>query len=201
MGMNYDYDEEAAGHADDFVNRIDQSGSYIGQFIQASALVTKNGGHGIHFEFEVTGGTTVGFDIYTQAADGTKWGGYNQLQAIQTILGIKGLHSKAGKVQGWVDGKRGEVDGEYFPDLLNKRIGVVLQREDYTNNSGKDSYRMLLQGQFHAETRLTASEIRERKTEPKKLEKMMRGLKNKDSRMKKDVEPSQPAIGADAGSY
>lgn len=199
---SYDYDPDAAGHADDVANRIDESAAYVGQFKRAEAVVSQQKGtEGMLLEFELPNGGSTEFTLWTRKADGTPIFGMNQLQAILTIFNLKGLSSVPGTVQEYdADlGKRVEVDGEVFPDLLKKPIGVILQKEKYTSNSGRDSYRMNLFGIFHPESRLTASEIKERKVKPEKFEKMLRGLKDKDSRKKKEAEPSQPAMGADGG--
>lgn len=203
MGITYTYDESAAGHADDFVNRIDQSAAFVGQFKRAEALKSaRTGTEGIRFEFDAPGEGGCRFDIYTVKQDGTKLKGFNQVMAMMTCMGIRsGLETSPGKVQKYIDGEMQEVDGEVFTQLLGKDIGLVLQREDYTNEtSHKDSYRMNLSGVFHAKSRLMASEIREHKTEPLKLARALRGLKNIDSRVHAS-EPDQPPTGAPRGDY
>lgn len=200
MSMNYDYDEQAAGHADDVTNRVDATGAYVGSFKNAWAIRTAKEGHGIHFEFEVQGAGSVGLDLYTMDKDGKKFFGYNQLQAMQTVLGVKGLKTAPGKITVYSqeENKRVEADGDVFPDLIGKRIGMVLQKELYTKNSGADGYRMNIYAIFHPESRLMASEIRENKVKPEKLEKAMK-VKDKDSRTSKQ-EPAQPSVGI-SGNY
>lgn len=205
MGMNYDYDEEAASHADDFANRIDEGGLYIGKFKRADALETDKGTKGIYFELEVPGGGTTAFPLYTEKEDGTRIFGFNKVQALMTIFGLKRLSTKPGMVSVFdpEEGKRVEQEGEIYPDLLDKDIGCALEKELYTNNSGKDSYRMNLATFFHPTTKLTASEIRERKVKPEKIERIQRQVaKVRDNRTKKEVEPAQPGAGAPAaGEY
>lgn len=203
MGTSFNYDENAAGHADDFVNRLDRSGAYVGVFKRAEFIKSKNTGtEGVRFEFDAGSEGSANFDIYTVKQDGTTLKGFNQVMAMMTVLGLRGgLNSVPGKVQGWDDGKRVEVDGEVYEQLIGKDIGLVLQREDYTNNNGKDAYRMNLVGIFRAKDKLMASEIRERKTEPAKLARALRGLKDVDNRTPKEAEPSQPGVGAPAGDY
>lgn len=198
---NYDYDPDAAGKADDVAGRIDTSAAYIGTFKSAHAIKSdRTGTEGIHFEFVSPGGGATNFDIWTKKQDGSSIFGMNQLQAMMAILGLRGLRSVQGKYEGWDNGKRAEMTGEVFPDLVDKPIGLVLQKELYTKQDGGDSFRMGLFGVFHPTSRLTASEIREGKVKGEKLEKMIRGLKTKDSRTKATAEPPQPAVGA-AGDY
>lgn len=203
MGMNYEYDENAASHADDFANRIDESALYIGEIKRADAIETDKGTKGVYFEVEAPGGGQASFTLYTEKEDGTRIFGFNKVQALMTILGLRALRAQSGMVSVYdaEEGKRVEREGEVYPDLIGKTVGFALEKELYTNNSGKDSYRMNLAAFFHPQTKLTASEIRERKVKPEKIEKIQRGLKTKDSRTKKEAEPSQPAAGAPVGDY
>lgn len=196
--MDYDYDETAASHADDFANRIDENALYIGVMKRADSLLTDKGTKGIYFEFEAPGGGNASFSLYTEKSDGTRIFGFNKVQALMTILGLRGLKAKPGMVSVYnaEEGKRVEEEGEVYPELCEKLIGVALQKELYTNNSGKDSYRMELVSFFHPDTKLTASEIRERKVKPEKIAKIERSLKTRDSRTKKAAEPAQPGAGA-----
>lgn len=200
MTINYDYDPNAAAKADDVAMRIDTSGAFIGQFKSAFAIVSKTGTHGIHFEFASPGGGSANFDVYTKKEDGTPTFGNNQLQAMQAILGLRGLRSFVGETEVWDEGKRVKVEGDTFPDLCNKDIGLVLQKEKYTKGDNSEGFRMNLQGIFHPVSRLTASELKEGKVKPEKLEKILRSLKDKDSRTSKAAEPAQAAVGAAAGA-
>ena len=202
--MDYSYDEEAAGHADDFANRIDENAAYIGQFKRVQEIVSANTGtKGIQFEFEAPGGGKAQFSLYTEKEDGTRIFGFNLVQAMMTVLGLRGLKGQPGKVMQYDadEGKSVEVDGIRYPDLEEKNIGVVLQKELYTKNDGKDGWRMNLATVFHPTSKLTASEIKEKKAKSEKLERILRGLKTKDSRKKVAAEPGQPSVGAPAGDY
>jgi hypothetical protein len=202
MTVSYDYDEESAGKADNVASRIDTSAAYIGKFKSVNAMKSREKGtEGVHFEFESPGGGNAAFDLWTKKADGEAVFGANQLSAMMAVLGLKGLKSVPGTFEGWEDGKRAEISGEVFPDLVDKDIGLVLQKELYTKGDGKEAFRMNLFGVFRASDRLTASEIKDKKTKPEKIEKMLRGLKTKDSRTAAAAEPSQPAVGAEAGNY
>lgn len=206
MATSYDYDEKAASHADDVANRIDTGGAYIGTFKRAEATVSaQKGTEGITLEFEVPGGGSVENTLWTRKSDGTTIFGDNLIQAARLIMGVKGrLASEPGKVLAWEEGKRVQVDGDVFPALCGKRIGVVFQKELYTRTSdNKDGWRMNIYGVFDPDTRLTASEIREGVKEPKKLQRMINSAqKVKDSRTAAAAaEPAQPSLGAEPGSY
>lgn len=204
MTIEYGYDPEAAGKADDVASRIDTSAAYVGQFKVVHAIKSaKTGTEGLHFEFNSPGGGSAGFDVYTRKEDGTPTFGQNQVQAMMHILGLRGLKSVTGKYEAWDSevGKRVETEGDVFPELCNKDIGLVLQKEKITKGDGKESYRMNLYGIFDAKTRLTSSELKERKTQPEKLEKMLRSLKDKDSRRQVEPETPQPSVGGVEGGY
>ena len=203
MTTSYEYDESAASKADDVASRIDQSAAYIGRVKVAYAIKAKSNTEGIHFEFESPGGGSANFDLYTRKEDGTVVFGMNLVQAMMTVLGLKGLTTTKAKYEQYDfdQGKRVEVEGEIFRDLMDKDIGLVLQKEKYTKQDGKESFRMNLYGVFHSMTRLTASEIKDRKQQPEKLEKILRSLKDKDSRVAATTEPAQPSVGVPSGSY
>lgn len=201
--VSYDFNSDDASKADNVANRIDRSDGYIGRFKSVNAMKSSKGTSGVHFEFESPGGGSANFDLWTRKEDGTAVFGVNQLSAIQAVLGLRGLRSVTGSYEGFVEGKRQEIMGQVFPELVGKDIGLVLQKELYTKGDGKEGFRMNLYGVFHPTSRLTASEMKEGKTTPEKVEKMLRGLKTKDSRINVGlpVEPAQPPVGADAGSY
>lgn len=205
MTVNYDYDPDAASKADDVASRIDTSAAYVGQFKVVHAIKSeRTGTEGIHFEFTSPGGGSASFDVYTRKGDGTPTFGNNQIQAMMAILGLRGLTSRVGKFEAWDfdEGKRVEVEGEVFPDLVGKDIGLVLQKEKYTKNDGKEAFRMNLYGVFHPVSRLTSSELKEKKAVPEKLEKMLRSLKDKDSRKAVAPETPQPQVGGvEAGTF
>lgn len=193
----YSYDPEAAGKADDVASRIDTSAAYVGRFKVVHDILSSKGTEGLHFEFNSPGGGSAGFDVYTRKEDGTPTFGNNQIQAMMAILGLRGLKSVPGKFEAWDsdEGKRVEQEGQTYPDLCDKDIGLVLQKERYTKNNGQEGYRMNLYGIFHPVTKFTASELKEKKAAPEKLEKMLRSLKDKDTRRAGTVEPAQPSVG------
>lgn len=139
--------------------------------------------------------------LWTRKEDGSNAFGMNFVQSIMMMFGLRGLKSAPGKIMQWDDdaGQRVEVDGETFPELCSKRIGLVLQKELTSKKSGGDSYRMNLYGVFNHETKLTVGEIRERKTTPAKLDKLLKSLKDKDSRKATTTEPAQPAMAPTGG--
>lgn len=201
--VSYEYDSDAAGHADDFANRINENGPYIGRFTRAEDVTSaEKGTKGVYLEFSVEGGGKTNFTLYTKKGTGEIINvGWNKLNALMTIFNLKGLKAVPGKVQKFVDDERVEEDGLVFPDLLEKDVGLILQKELYTGQDGTNRERMGLLMAFDPKTKLSASEIKERKVKPEKYEKAVKGLKTIDKRVQKAAEPAQPAVGAPAGEY
>jgi hypothetical protein len=205
MTISYDYDESRATKADDAASRIAEAGPYIGQFKKAYAIEAQSGAQGITFEFDSPGNGTTEFSLYTLSKDGEPIFGANMVNAIMFLLGVKKLTSETGKVEKYdpETKTREEQDGEVFPQLCNKPIGIVLQKELYTKaNGSRDGVRFGLYGVFQPETKLMMSEIKEKKTSPVKLDRLLKGLKVKDSRKAEVAEPGQPSVGLGAtGEY
>lgn len=201
---DYAYNEANAVRADDAASRLNDNGAYPGHFTKAEATVSeRTGTRGVVLGFDSPGNGSTEFTLWTRKEDGTEVFGKAQLDAIMFLLGLKTLKATTTLVERWVDegGKREkqEVEGKEFTELLKKPIGVVLQKELYSTNSGGTGERMGLVGLFQPETKLMMSEIKERKTTPVKLERLLRGLKTKDSRKAQAAEPLQPSIAGDGG--
>lgn len=198
MTTSYEFDERAATKADDAASRIAENGAYPGHFKKAWAVTSsRTGTEGIAFSFDSPGQGTAEFTLWTRKEDGTEIFGWNQVSAIMFLLGIKSLTSERGMIEMWDEdvGKRIEQEGDVFPALCNKPIGLVLQKEWYSKDNGGDGSRMNLYGVYDSATKLMMSELKEKKTTPVKLERLLKGLKTKDSRKAAANEPHQPALG------
>lgn len=196
MGISFEYDDQAAGSAD---REPMTTGPYVVKFTSVAAVEEDSGAEGLEFEFDAPGRGTGSFKVYTKSKEGKQTFGYNQVMALMYLMGVKTLNSVRGKVNGWVDQKREEIDGDRFPALEDKLVGIVLQKELTTKKSGGESYRWNLVGQYQPETKLTASELKDRVVKPEKLAKILKSLKDKDSRKNATAEPAQPSMGADGG--
>lgn len=200
----FEYDADAAGKADDWANRINESALYPGKLTRADATVSsEKGTKGINFEFTMPNGASTTFSLWYERENGERIDmGYNKVQSLMTILGLRNLKTAPGKVSVWDmdEKKRVEVDGEVYPDLIDKEVIVALEKELTTGSNGQDSYRMNLSS-FLRKDKLTAAEIRDKKTKPEQVEKILKSLRTKDSRVKRSSEPSQPGMGAPTGDY
>lgn len=204
---DYDFDPDAAGHADDVANRIDTSGPYVGTFAYAEKVISaQKGSKGMRLGFDDGHGGRREIALWTHDKDGKVLGGngYNFVNALMAVMGLKGLKAVKGKVYVWNEETKKqrdlEQDGEVYPDLIGKRVGLFLQKVLKTNDrNGKDYFDMELYGIFHAESKLTSTELKEKKAKPEKFEKMLKSIKDRDARSKKTDEPAQPSLGAEGG--
>lgn len=204
MAISYNYDEVNAAAADKAASQINENGAYVGRFKKAWAIQSQNTGtHGIEFEFDSPGNGSASFTLYTQKEDGTVVFGKSFVDAMLFFFGVKRLNSIEGTVSQYSEADKGRIDvpGDVFPDLCEKSIGIVLQKEVYTKGNGGEGSRLSLVGVFQPETRLMYTEVKEKKTSPVKLDRLLKGLKTKDTRRKTD-DTAQPAMGGvAAGEY
>ena len=197
----YTLDTTEARKADNMGGMITDIGKYIGTFTQAVDLTAKTGTKGIAFTFKTKDGQKANLSIYTKKHDGEKIMGYQALMAIMTCLKLRSIEQAQGKALKYDQDKKKEIEIEttVFPDLANKPIGVLLETEEYLKKDNSIGKKMVLKGVFQAETELTASEILDKKTEPKQLVRMVASLRNRtlkpDSKVSHST--SAPANGFD----
>lgn len=178
--MSLKFDPNQAKQADRISAAITQSGKYIGTIERAEKLLSLHETQGVGLSFKTSDGSTSDYlDLYTVKADGTELPSLKTLNAIMCVLKLR--EASEGKITVEKYSKETKsreqftVDG--YPALMNKRIGLLLQKELSTNkNTGADVERMNICGVFDPETGLTASEILDRKTQPEKLAKMEQWL-------------------------
>lgn len=204
MAFEYTYDEQSALAADKAASQLAEQGAYVGQFKRAWGIRSANTGtEGIEFEFEVPGSGSTTFSLYTFKEDGTAVFGKSFVDAFMFFFGLRGLKAEPGLVMKWdeAEGKRVEAEGDTYPTLCGKPIGLVLQEEKYTTGKGATASRLNLIGVYQPETRLMLTEVKEKKVKPVKLDRLLAQLKVKDSRKAAAEQPAQPPLGAIGGDY
>lgn len=176
----YTLDTSEAKKADNTGNRITELGKYVGHFTQAEDVTAKTGTKGLSLSFE-SNGKSANLSIYTIRNNGDKLQGYQTLMAMMTCLQLRNLTEREGTVKVWDNVARKEVEraGLTFPELCNKRIGLLLETEDYLKQDGTTGTKMVIAGVFQADTDLTASEILDRKTTPERLSQMEMRLRHR----------------------
>jgi hypothetical protein len=175
-----------ARHADRVNTSIKESGKYIGVITRAEKLKSKKGTEGFGLSIKTDDGSTANYlDLYTVNSKGETLPSMATVQAILCCTRTK--EAKEGNIEfdKWDNDARQTVKATSngYPDLMGKRIGLVLQRELSTNNTnGKDVDRVVIYGVFEADSELTASEILDKKTQPEKVAKMVASLKSVNDR-------------------
>jgi hypothetical protein len=180
--MDYTLDTKAAQAADQMGSRLDETGKYVGVFTRAEATTSKKGAEGIDFSFKSDDGLSADYlTVWTHGKDGKEIYGYKQLMAIMTCLKIKALSTKEGTVEKWdkESSAKVKVSATLYPDLMNKPVGLLLQREAYLKKDQSEGHKMGIFAAFEASTEFTASEILGQKTSPELLDKMVAQLKDK----------------------
>lgn len=170
---------EAAG-ADRVSAAIRESGPYVGILTRAEKIVSEKGTAGVGLSFKADSGQSADYlDLYTHSADGTPLPSAKIVQAILGCLQLRGAND--GKIicekYNKATGQREKATVDGYPDLMGKRIGFLLQKELGSHHkTGADTERMVIYGVFQPDTRLTVSEILQRKTTPETLDKMIAAM-------------------------
>lgn len=181
----YEFDPQAATKADTIGSYISDTGKYVGKFTRAEKLVSeKKGTDGIGFTFKSEDGRECRFDIWTRKGNGEPLSGLNQVNAIMACLQVRKVSIVSEPVRRWQEGRETTVDGQVFPELQNKPIGLLLRSEEYAKvkdgyETGEYGWRMGVFAIFQAGTELMASEILNRKTKPEQLAKVVGMLADK----------------------
>jgi hypothetical protein len=174
---------QSARNADSIGARIAETGKYVGTFTQAHEVVSKKGTKGIEFSFKDEHGQTADYlTLWTVNAEGKELRGLDQLNAIMTCLKLRdGIKSTQGGIEKFdaASGQKVTVQGSVFPDLLTKKIGLLLQLEEYQKSDGSIGSKMAIFMPFEASTEFTSSEILDRATKPVKMQKAAAFMKDK----------------------
>ncbi len=174
------FDKEQAKQADQINSAISESGKYIGVITRAEKLLSINGTDGLGLSFKSDSGATSDYlDLYTKSASGAVLPSAKIVQAILGCLKLKQANDGPITCEKYSKdaGKREVVQVNGYPELMGKRIGLLLQKELSTNEkNGKDVSKMIIVGVFQADTELTVSEMLAGKTTPETLPKMVSWL-------------------------
>lgn len=176
MARAFQLDTSAAREANTGGKRITETGKYIGTIVAAFYEKNQNGTESVNFMFESDQKQEAGpLVLYTHNSAGEPLHGLKALNAVMVCVRQKALTVKPGAVQLY-DYDSGAVvtkQKETYAELTGKKIGFVLQKEEYHNAQGELRYRLLISAPFEATTELMANEILDKSTEPKALAKYM----------------------------
>lgn len=170
-----------ARQADRLNTSIKETGKYIGVITRAEKLISKKNTEGFGLSFKTDDGATANYlDLYTVNSSGETLPSMATVQAILCCTRTKEAKEGSINFDKWDSEIKAVVNASAngYPELMGKRIGLLLQRELSTNTTnGNDVDRVIVAGVFEADTELTASEILDKKTQPEKLAKMLAALK------------------------
>lgn len=200
---SYNLNPEHAKSADSGGNRITETGKYIGKFIRAEAVTSKQKTEGLEFTFVSNAGQEADFlSCWTYNVEGKELFGLKVLNALMTCMKVRSIAPSEATIEKFDNGEKKQVKTTIFRDLMDKPIGLLLQREAYEKNNGAEGYKFNIVGCFEASTELTASEILDKKTTPERLGRMVASLKDKPaSKRSGSSHPNAPGNdgGADNG--
>ena len=195
----YNLDPKAAKEADQMGGRIDETGKYTGLFTRAENVMSTKGTKGVEFSFKSDDGRSADFlTLWTVNNEGKELYGYKALMAIMTCLKVRSLSPVRQQVEKYdfeLNAKT-MVDAEVFQELMNKPIGLLLQREEYRGNNGGVKSKMVIAVPFDPATNFTASEILDKAAKPEALEKILARLRDRPLKEPANQPSSQPAQAA-----
>jgi hypothetical protein len=115
-------------------SRIETSGAYVGHFTLAKERTAKTGTKGIEFNFEAEDGRIARYlTLWLTRANGEKIEyPYSLLSALMACLNVKNVETTSSMVDEWsaAASMMMPTEAQIFPELMNKPIGVLLQREE-----------------------------------------------------------------------
>ncbi len=189
---SYTLDATSARNAESIGKFIRDTGKYKGVFTRAELLIsTEKGSRGIEFDF-VSDGKECTLQLWTHSGTGEPYSALNMVNAIMTCLALRGIQPKKMVVEKYdYDSKqRHKVEVTAFPDLMNKHIGLLLQKELSVYNN-KERSKMLIFAAFNAESEKTSTEILDKIAQPSALAKLVLLLADKDNRKSGQAMQSQ----------
>lgn len=141
---------------------IETSGPYVGVFTQAKQRIAKTGTRGIEFSFEASDGAVARYmTLWVERANGERIAySYGLLSGLMVCLGLKSIRSEAAVGEEWDAGVGARVPTriEAYPELINRQVGVLLQREE-RDWEGRLRVGMRIVDFFHPATRQTPAEV------------------------------------------
>ena len=177
--MDLKLNSELAKSADNIAAGIKETGKYVGTITRAEFLHARTGTKGLGLSFKTDTGLTADYlDLYHTKDNGEQLSGLKTVNAILCCAKVADARQGRIKVEKWNNEKKAretvEVDG--YPELMGKRIGLLLQKVLETDDQSKDRERLQIFAVFSAETELTASEMYAKKTNPERLSLMLEAL-------------------------
>lgn len=178
-------DVESAKKADQEGGRISQTGKYVGTIKRFEFIVAKSGTKGVDIFFETDSKEEATLTLYTEKSDGTPIFGRDKVMALMTVTGARTLtpQDTTAEKYDFDVGAKIQQPVTIAPEIANKRVGFLIQMEEYQKNDGTIGKKPILISSFR-EDGFMAKEILEMKTQPEQLNKAYeRLMKNGDKKL------------------
>lgn len=174
-----------------------ETGKYIGRFTRAEAVESDQGTEGIEFTFESRDGQSADFlTLWTVNAEGKEIYGMKVLNSMMTCLRVKSIKPTNAVIEKFSNGVKKKMDATIYLDLMNKPIGVLLQREDYEKKNHDIGTKFNIFACFDPQSEMMAGEILDRATKPEQLAKVMKTLRDKPMQKRAPTAANIPAQAA-----
>lgn len=198
--MSYSLDTKAAKSADAISQSIRESGKYKGVITRAEAIESDKGTKGLGLSFKADDGSSADYlDLYTENSAGEALYSAKTVHAIMACCKVREMKDgQKVQIERWDKdaGARVKVTVPGYPELMGKRIGLLLQKELSTHSTkGTDTERMTIFAVFQADTELVASEVLDQATKPERLTKMVDALTAKPINDRRTKRPAASASG------
>jgi len=182
--------------------RIETSGAYVGHFTLAKERTAKTGTKGIEFNFEAEDGRVARYlTLWLERANGERIEyPYSLLSALMACLDVKAIESTPATIDEWnpAASMMMPTEAQTFPDLTNKQIGVLLQREERLWE-GKTYVSMKIVQFYDPTDRSTPAEIMSGKRTGQALDKLVANLRETVVRADAPPTGAAPAGGSGGG--
>lgn len=176
----YQLDANQARKADATGGMINEIGKYVGTLEGAYKVTAKTGARGVGFVFKADSGEKAKFTLYTNKANGEQIMGYEALMALMTVTKVRDIKPTPGVIKQWDSEQRKEIDArvEIFPELTGKKLTILFQTEEYIATDGSVKSKVAPR-YFLDAAGFSATEILDKKTEPKQGEQMLKSLRHR----------------------
>lgn len=182
MPREYNLNPESAKKAEQFSTRITETGKYVGTLTHAVAVTASTGTEGIEFGFKADTGATADYlSIWCSKSDGTELSGTDTVNAIMTCLQIRNIKPEAGSYEAWDPDSKTRINKRavIYPALTGKKIGLLLQKEQYLKQDQTIGETMRIAVPFDAVTGRSAGEILAKQIRPEAIERIASSLKDR----------------------
>lgn len=172
---SYNLNEQSASAAG-MSSYINESGAYLGVMTKAEAITSKKETEGVEFTFQTDDGRTANYlQLWTHNKDGGELYGLKVLNAVMAVLGVTSITPRPMTLK---DFEGASYPAQVFPELMNKQLGLVLQREEYEKTQGGIGNKLNIVLPYQASSGRTAGEMLQRR-DAKAVDGLLKTLKDK----------------------